>query len=104
MVTFKLFNKIIGVNSKRGCKFEFTQINKIINKKEGNSVGTINYKGTNILVYDISKKYFNKHLKKFDGLLFIFQKNKEPFAIKTEGFFNDQKIADIILDVDELIT
>lgn len=103
MVTFKLFNKIIGINATRGCKFEFTQINKIISKKDGSSVGVINYKGTNISVYDISKKYFNKTLKKFDGLLFIFPKNKPPIAIKTEGFFKEQDSADIIIDIDEII-
>ena len=104
MVTFKLFGKIIGIKSHRGCKFEFTQINKIINKKDGTSVGLINYKGINILVYDISKKYFDKHLKKFDGLLFVFPKNEEPFAVKTEGFFKEQSSADLILDLDELLT
>jgi hypothetical protein len=102
MVTFKLFDKIIGIKILSGCKYEFTQINKIISKKDGYAVGNINYKGKTILVYDISKKYFNKYLKKFDGLLFIFPKNKDPFAIKTEGIFKDQKDADLIVDFSEL--
>lgn len=99
-LTFKIDDKVVGVKYSNQYVLEKTHINKSFSKD--NEDEYINYKRDKIRVYDVGELLFNKPMKKFDGLVFVFS-GENKIALKTEGFFNEENVeCDVVLDVEKL--
>lgn len=82
-LTFLISKQKVGIPYSSDYKLEQTHINKVF-LKDGKEY--IHYKGKKIPVYDTGVLLYDEPLKKFDGLVFVYTKEK-TLAFKTEGFF-----------------
>jgi hypothetical protein len=82
-LTFLINGLKVGIPLTKDYTLEETLINKSFSDDEGEY---IIYKGSRVPVYDTGEILDNQPLKKFDGLVFVYMKDKN-IAFKTEGFF-----------------
>ena len=107
-IEFRIGEQNLAIKLKDNVIIEPTLINKVgpktINTPHSELIdGLINYKGKMVDVVDISSLYKQEKLKKFDGLLFITNKDK-TIALKYEGFHKESdNYKGEIIDGDELI-
>ncbi len=105
---FKIGEKDLAIEVSDDFNIEPTLINKIgpatLNTLHSDLIdGLINYRGKMVDVVDIAPLYKQEKLKKFDGLIFI--NNKEiSFALKYEGFHRiSSKYNGDILNISDLL-
>jgi len=87
-IEFRINGDNFAIKKTKDFIIESTLINKftLTDENQSNFIeGFINYKGEIINVVDISSLYGKEKMKKFDGLLFINNK-QTTFALKYEGF------------------
>jgi len=107
-IEFKIGEKELAIEVTDEFTIEPTLINKIapttINIPHSELIdGLINYRGKMVDVVDIAPLYQQEKLKKFDGLLFISNKDIS-FALKYEGFHKiNQSSKNDILDINSII-
>ena len=106
-IKIRIGEEYVTMISKSGFHLEPTLINKITSVLDSEREfvdGFINYKGRIVDVFDLSPIFEQSKLKKFDGLIFVFN-NGDSVAIKYEGFFKQvDELNGHIFNIDTLFT